>query len=72
LFIEELQSDWNNAISKKGVKKGQAYNQSTRKALQDAVAERDAFLETTDWEFSGHRLMGDEEELIPRGHTRTI
>jgi hypothetical protein len=71
LFIEELQSDWNNAISKKGVKKGQEYNQSTRKALQDAVAERNAFLETTDWEFSGHRLMGDEEELIPRGHTRT-
>jgi hypothetical protein len=71
LFIEELQSDWNNAISKKGVKKGQAYNQSTRKALQDAVAERNAFLETTDWEFSGDRLMGDAEELRPKGHTRT-
>jgi hypothetical protein len=66
LFIEELQSDWNNAISKKGIKKGEAYNQSTRKALQDAVAERNTFLETTDWKFSGHRLMGEEEELVPR------
>lgn len=72
LFIEELQSDWANDISKKGVKKGQEYNQSTRKALQDAVAERDAFLETTDWEFSGHRLMGDEEELIPRNLDKSI
>ena len=66
LYIEELQSDWANDISKKGVKKGQEYNQSARKALQDAVAARNAFLETTDWEFSGHRLMGDEEELVPR------
>lgn len=66
LYIEELQSDWANDISKKGVKKGQEYNQSARKALQDAVAERNAFLETTDWEFSGERLMGDEEALVPR------
>jgi hypothetical protein len=66
LYIEELQSDWANDISKKGVKKGQEYNQSARRALQDAVAERNAFLETTDWEFSGERLMGDEEELVPR------
>jgi hypothetical protein len=66
LYIEELQSDWANDISKKGVKKGDEYNSSTRRALQDAVAERNAFLETTDWEFSGERLMGDEEELVPR------
>ena len=66
LYIEELQSDWAGDISKKGVKKGDEYNQSVRKALQDAVAARDKFLETTDWEFSGHRLMGNEEELVPR------
>ena len=66
LYIEEVQSDWANDISKKGVKKGQEYNLSARKALQDAVAERNAFLETTDWEFSGERLMGDEEALVPR------
>jgi hypothetical protein len=66
LFIEEVQSDWANDISKKGVKKGDEYNQSARKALQDAVAERNAFLETTDWVFSGERLMGDAEELVPR------
>ena len=66
MYIEEVQSDWANDISKKGVKKGQEYNLSARKALQDAVAERNAFLETTDWEFSGERLMGDEEALVPR------
>ena len=73
LFIEEIQSDWANEISKKGVKKGDEYNSSTRRALQDAVAERNAFLETTDWEFSSEPLIGvtspiryDSEQLVPR------
>ena len=66
LFIEELQSDWSNDISKKGVKKGEEYEQSARKALKDAFDLRDKFLETTDWQMSGNRLLGDEHELVPR------
>ena len=66
LYIEELQSDWAGDISKKGVKKGDEYNQSVRKALKDAFDVRDKFLETTDWKMSGHRLMNGDQELVPR------
>ena len=66
LYIEELQSDWANDIADKGLKKGDEYNQSVRKALKDAFDVRDKFLETTDWKMSGHRLMNGDQELVPR------
>ena len=64
LFIEELQSDWSNAISKRGVKKGETFTNPLELELITARENRDAVLGASNWKLA--YTDGSSENIIPK------
>jgi len=64
LFIEEIQSDWSNAISKKGVKKGETFTNPLELELITARENRDAVLGASNWKLS--RAFGESDNLVSK------
>ena len=64
LFIEEIQSDWNNAISKSGVKKGETFTDPLQLELITARENRDSVLAASNWKL--RYTDGSSENLVPR------
>ena len=64
LYIEELQSDWAEDISKKGVQKGNTFTNPLRDELEAARIERDAVLEVSNWKL--RYTDGSSENIVPK------